>query len=417
MRLYVLGLVVIVVWQFLALPKFVSKDSIAIHTRPEGAHVLRTQSELFVNTRGQSGSGVRRVPMGTTPGPIALDARDLPLTLVFELPGYQPLARTFPAGSFPSDRLHYPEALKLEPRLPGIGLIYWLRDWPSVPLLTALIVAFATRRRRQRRGLAVEVEMLKRHRQGDFRPGDSVAGWKLVRRLGAGGAGQVFEAVRGSEKVALKLIFGELHREQFQAEVRAWKDMADPGIVFLLGWGEWEGQAYLLLEFVPGETLADRLEREGRLEPSEVRRVGREVAAALQAVHRAGFIHRDLKPANLLFCSSDDRSRVRLSDFGLAAVAGISGSLAGTTGYLAPEGFEGALGYPADVYALGVVLFQCLTGKLPFQGGSPLETMRLQREGKVEVPPGWELLARMLDPAPEARPNLDQVKVFLDQGP
>lgn len=412
MRLYWLGLAVALVWQAVVWPRPLPPGSLGVRTHPEGARVFRTQGELFVTTRGQSAGGLRRMPLGQTPGPLALDPKTLPQTLEFELPGYKTLARPFPAGSFPSDRLVYPEVLQLEPRLAGIGALYWLRDYPAVPLLALLGTSFALRRRRLRAEKSTDEAMLLRHRQGDFRPGDRVAEWTLVRRLGAGGAGQVFEATSGARRVALKLLFGELQRDRFQAEVKAWKDLADPSIVFLEGWGEWQGQAYLALEFVAGETLQEKLDREGRLDPAETRQIGLQVVAALAAVHRAGLIHRDLKPANLLL-----GARVRLSDFGLASVAGSAGSMAGTTGYLAPEGFEGETGYPADVYALGVVLFLCLTGRLPFAGGSPLETMQLQRQGAVQAPPGWELIQAMLAPDPQRRPSLETVRNFLNQGP
>jgi serine/threonine-protein kinase len=202
-------------------------------------------------------------------------------------------------------------------------------------------------------------------------------------------------------------------RHRFLREAEILARLAHPGIVAVREAGEAEGCAWIALERLEGATLADTLRRRGRLDPAAVAEIAEAAAEALAHLHRLGIVHRDVTSRNLFLLESPSegppvgarswRERVRLMDFGLArpvAADGVSttGTLAGTVAYMAPEQLRGASpDARADLYSLGVVLHEALTGRLPAAGGPVVF--------EPSVPPGLAaVVTRLLAPRPEDRP-------------
>ena len=209
--------------------------------------------------------------------------------------------------------------------------------------------------------------------------------YRLVRRIGVGGMGEVWEAddtVLG-RRVALKVLVQELADDpratrRFVREARATAKLTHPNVARVYDFGRDGGLPYLVMELLEGDTLADRVAG-GPLPPSEAARIGAAVADALDAAHSRGIIHRDIKPSNVLLTAAGE---VKVMDFGIAAAAdethSTTGSgLYGTAAYISPERAAGQPATPAaDVYSLGAVLFELLTGRPPFLGDSPVLVVR-----------------------------------------
>jgi hypothetical protein len=242
-------------------------------------------------------------------------------------------------------------------------------------------------------------------------PPSAVGRYRLLRRLGAGGMGTVYLAhdPQLAREVAVKLprlgaLSGESDplRQRFLREARAAAAVRHPHVCPIHDVGEHAGQPYVVMDYVEGCSLADRLHSRGRFEEAgEAVELVRQAAEALQAVHEHGLIHRDLKPGNILL---DARGRAVLTDFGLARpeaeaerLTG-SGMVVGTPAYMAPEQVEAGL-HPvsarSDIYSLGVVLYQLLTGRLPFAGSALTVLRAIGRQ--PPVPP--EAQRADLDPA------------------
>src|SRR5439155_1170565 len=151
--------------------------------------------------------------------------------------------------------------------------------------------------------------------------------------------------------------------------------LSHPNVAGVFDYGEDGDTPFMVMELIEGETLAGRLRREGRLPPAEAARIARQVASALQAAHDAGVLHRDVKPANVMLTP---RGECKVMDFGIAAAAWAApltatGATIGTASYLSPEQAAGERATPAsDVYALGCVLYEMLTGRPPFTGDNPV---------------------------------------------
>ncbi|HSB20177.1 MAG TPA: protein kinase [Anaeromyxobacteraceae bacterium] len=243
-----------------------------------------------------------------------------------------------------------------------------------------------------------------------LRPGAVVGRFELVREIGRGGFGVVWEA-RDRElgrAVAFKAVraAGPAGRreERLLQEAELAARLSHPNIVTLHDVGRSEHGPYLVLELLRGRTLADALAR-GALPPREAIRVGVEVAGALAHAHARGVVHRDLKPGNVFL---QDQGPAKVLDFGLAHAFGRRKEDGGTPDYMAPEQCRGAPeDERTDVFALGVILYRSLTGELPFaDGGSAAR--RFRAPAAVEVPgaPGLgPLLARMLARDPVQRPR------------
>ena len=243
-----------------------------------------------------------------------------------------------------------------------------------------------------------------------------VIGPYSVRRiLGSGGMGVVYEAVHPvlNRPVAVKMIRdANLDRvdslDRFRTEAEAVARLRHPNVVEVIHFDEWKGLPYLVMELVPGRTLARTLlARGGTLPPREAAEVVRKLAAAVGYAHDRKVLHRDLKPGNVLVA---DDGTPKVTDFGLAKLLddGRDGPTAadtvlGTPSYMAPEQARGdvaGVGTAADVYSLGAILYECLTGRPPFRGGNKNQTLQLvlntppvpPSEVKPGVPPVLEAI-------------------------
>jgi serine/threonine protein kinase len=245
----------------------------------------------------------------------------------------------------------------------------------------------------------------------------------LRERLGDGGTATVFRAddLELERPVAVKVYGPESELSDTarrQREARALAGLRHPSIVTLYD-ARLDAEApYLVLEFVEGETLARRLTR-GALAATEARAVGAAAASGLAAAHAAGFVHRDVKPANILLPSGPDSADARLLDFGIAHSVGASratstGSLVGSAVYVSPEQASGAAVTEAsDVYSLGLVLIECLTGRPAFTGSTQeVLAARLVRAPSLDDPALLDdapLLGRMTALDAAERPSAAEV--------
>jgi len=202
--------------------------------------------------------------------------------------------------------------------------------------------------------------------------GEAIAGrYRLLEQLGHGAMSTVWLAHDDEldRDVALKVLSPTADRARFEREARAVAALSHPNISGLYDYGESDGRPYMVLEYLPGGTLEDRLAGGRPLPDAETARYADEVAAGLAHAHAQGVVHRDLKPANVLF---DSEGRAKIADFGIAP-------------YISPEQ---AAGLPAtaasDVYSFGTILFRMLTGRLPFVSSNAMELVRMNRD---EQPP------------------------------
>ncbi|MEZ4338177.1 MAG: serine/threonine-protein kinase [Sandaracinaceae bacterium] len=215
--------------------------------------------------------------------------------------------------------------------------------------------------------------------------------YRLLDRLGRGGMAEVWDAhdVRLARRVAVKLLTLQADDERdlaqlFLREARLVAALHHPNVVAILDFGTDEGERpYLVMERLEGESLESRLAHEGSLELAELIAVALEVLSGLEAVHRAGIVHRDLKPANLFLLRHREGARVKLIDFGVSranpmegrrsVLTTMRGRLVGTPAYMAPEQARGLpdIDHRADLYGLGAILYECLTGRLPYQAEAP----------------------------------------------
>jgi serine/threonine-protein kinase len=218
--------------------------------------------------------------------------------------------------------------------------------------------------------------------------------YRLLGLLGKGGMGVVYRAEHEhlARVVALKLLTPQLaesagFRERFQREARLAASLDHPNVVAVYDAGESNGTLYLAMRFVDGTDLASVLAREGKLDPDRAASVATEVAAALDAAHARGLVHRDVKPANVMI----DSERCYLTDFGLTkpfeaetTALTAAGQFLGTLDYVAPEQIDGRqVDGRVDVYALGCMLHECLTGSRPF----PRETAVAVMYAHLHEPP------------------------------
>lgn len=245
--------------------------------------------------------------------------------------------------------------------------------------------------------------------------------YELVRLIARGGMSEVFEAVDRvlGRSVAVKLYRATAvaDRRRLEAEVQILASLNHPGLVHLYDVGEHRGDEFVVIELIDGPTLASVLARRGALPEADLQDLAAVVADALAFVHASGIAHRDVTPSNIL-CGSDGRAR--LADFGIARLLDMSRVTAvaqtiGTAAYMAPEQVEGHdVTSAADVYALGLVLLEALTGRRGFQGvGHEVTIARLTRDPDVEtgVPARWRpLLRAMTRRDPRARPSATEVR-------
>jgi serine/threonine protein kinase len=256
--------------------------------------------------------------------------------------------------------------------------------------------------------------------------GAVIGGCEVEAVVGGGGLGTLYRArqLRLDRRVALKVVEREaardpLVRERLRREARIVAALDHPNVVPLYEAGEEDGAVYLVTRWVDGTELGTLIQRDGALAPERAARIAAQIAAALAAAHEKGLVHRDVKPSNLLLDGDD---HVYLTDFGLtkravsASGLTVGANLLGTVDYVAPEQIEGDVpDARGDVYSLGCVLFELLTGAPPFaaeRGGMAKMWAQVNaeppsaRRQRAEVPQALDAaMLRALAKAPAARPT------------
>jgi beta-lactam-binding protein with PASTA domain/tRNA A-37 threonylcarbamoyl transferase component Bud32 len=246
--------------------------------------------------------------------------------------------------------------------------------------------------------------------------------YEVQREIAQGGMAEVYLAHDQllNRPVALKVLFPEYAREpsfveRFRREAQAAANLNHPNIVAIYDWGQEDGTYFIVMEYVEGRALRDLIRSEGPLDANQAAEITAEIASALAFAHHNGVVHRDVKPGNVLLTRS---GTVKVTDFGIAR-AGASdgltqtGSVMGTATYFSPEQAQGLpVDGRSDVYALGVVLYEMVTGVAPFTGDSPVsvaykhvrEEVVVPSERNPDVPPGIEqIIVTALAKAPENR--------------
>jgi serine/threonine-protein kinase len=252
--------------------------------------------------------------------------------------------------------------------------------------------------------------------EGDARIGTVLGGkYRIVRKLGEGGMGAVYAGVQEplGRKVAVKVLLPVLARDatlvgRFQREAELAASLGHPNIVQVTDFGVDEGSAFLVMDLLDGESLGSLLERETTLAPSRVRFVAAQVLSALEAAHARGVVHRDLKPDNVYLTSvSGVADLVKLLDFGIARLTEgdgdqkmtATGQVLGTPAYMSPEQARGKpVDARSDLYALGVVMYEALSGRMPVNGSNYHELM-------------FAIVGEMPTPLAQLVPDLDPALV------
>jgi hypothetical protein len=254
--------------------------------------------------------------------------------------------------------------------------------------------------------------------------------YRLTSRIASGGMGEVWRARddRLQRDVAVKLLHpahadDEAFRTRFKAEARSAGALSCDRVVDVYDWGEQVDAdggwlCFIVMALVEGETLASVIARDGVLDAHRTARVVADTATGLAAAHRVGLVHRDVKPANLLVTGDD---RIKVADFGIARAQDsvaltATGTLIGTATYLSPEQVRGNSATAAsDIYSLGVVAYQCVTGQPPFRADGDIATALARLDAPApplpaSVPTQLEaLITAMLDPEPGRRPSAVEV--------
>jgi serine/threonine-protein kinase len=255
-----------------------------------------------------------------------------------------------------------------------------------------------------------------------FEQGQVIAGrYRVLRRLGAGGMADVYLAEDSTlgRRVAVKVLLQRYAGdgqfvERFRREAQAAARINHPNIVNIYDWGPVDGTYYIVMEYVEGETLKDHIRREGRYAPGEAVRIALELLAAVQVAHAAHIVHRDIKSQNILL---DPAGTVKVTDFGIAKADDSqmteAGSILGTAQYLAPEQAKGEpVDERSDLYSVGVVFYEMLTGSLPFRGDSAvtvaLKHVNEQPPEPAELVPGLpyslnQIVLKALAKSPDQR--------------
>jgi serine/threonine protein kinase len=263
-------------------------------------------------------------------------------------------------------------------------------------------------------------------------PGTHLGKYEIVRLLGAGGMGAVYEArhLEIGKRVAIKVLSPLIvavpgARARFLREAQLTSRVRHPHIVDVADMGTDAGQTYIVMELLSGEDLSQRLHRLGPLGPEELADIMLPVFAAVAAAHQAGITHRDLKPQNIFLASDGRRVHPKVLDFGISkgndgtGAAGVgtltaTGAMVGTPFYLAPEQIidSRTAGPASDQYGLGVILYECLTGQLPFGGENLFGVFQRivagapprPRELRPDLPPALEdVILRAINKEPAAR--------------
>ena len=225
-------------------------------------------------------------------------------------------------------------------------------------------------------------------------------GYEVVECLGRGGMGVVYKARQKSldRWVAIKVLAPERvgegrFAEHFGREAKTLAKMSHPNIVTVFDHGERDGLYYIAMELVDGVNLRDLL-REGKMNPEQALAIVPSICEALEYAHGKGIVHRDIKPENLLL---DRKGRIKVADFGIASLVGSTGERSGTPPYMAPEQDGGTVDRRTDIYALGAVLYEMLTGD-PVAKDAVAPSQKVQMDVRID-----EMVLRALDKEPEQR--------------
>jgi predicted Ser/Thr protein kinase len=272
--------------------------------------------------------------------------------------------------------------------------------------------------------------------------GDKIGPFEIDKELGSGAMGAVYLAKyeKTGQMVAVKLMAPGLGSHprtmaRFEREAEMLKQLKHPNIVRLLGVGKHRGAPYFAMEFIDGETAEDLLARRGRLTWEEVVNLGQQVAAALRVAHAQGIVHRDLKPANVMITRD---GTAKLTDFGIAKDLDATGLTSanctvGTAAYMSPEQCKGErdITHKSDLYSLGVMLYELLTGHKPFMAENVMDMFMLHVQGTCVRPaqreldiPVWldNLVCQLMEKQPDKRPldaetvvrSLDEIRVKME---
>src|ERR1700688_3497374 len=247
--------------------------------------------------------------------------------------------------------------------------------------------------------------------------------YELTHLIARGGMAQVYRARdrQLDRPVALKVLFPELSVdrafvERFRREAQAAANLSHPNIVPVFDWGEDSGSYFIVMEFVDGRALSSILRTAGPLHPDRAAEIAADVAGALAYAHRHGVVHRDVKPGNVLIT---EEGTIKVTDFGIARAVNTeesltqTGAVMGTATYFSPEQAEGmGVDSRSDIYSLGVVLFEMVTGRPPFMGDTPVAVASKHvrdhppapREVNPGVPPDLEaIILKCLAKSPDHR--------------
>ena len=236
--------------------------------------------------------------------------------------------------------------------------------------------------------------------------------YEVGRLLGAGGMAEVFEGRDRllARRVAIKVPLSQhVHdpdfAQRFRREAQAAASLSHPGVVAVYDTGSEDGTHFIVMEYVDGRTLKDIIRAEGPLYPDRAAEIAADVCAALAAAHARGLVHRDVKPANIMLMPD---GRVKLMDLGIARVAAgetatQTAAMLGTAQYISPEQAQGqTVDYRSDLYSLGVVLYEMVTGRPPFTGDSPVA---IAYQHVQEAPTAPSRANPDVPPAPSSRPT------------
>jgi tRNA A-37 threonylcarbamoyl transferase component Bud32 len=413
---------------------------IKILTDPPGAEViLERRGALDPNDRTSVGTS------GTRPLILRVPREQKTVTLHLEHWLCEPRIVTLELDPYRANLKDTYGPEKLQYRSWAHALLDKLQSWVTA-LLALVLVAVglyvrqwrqADRMRRQAAldsARAGEILNLIVPAAGDPMVGARLDVYRLTEKLGQGGMARVYkgqpEGGSEHEAVAIKILDAELATEEqfvrrFNREKDVYADLNHPNIVRVLGFGTFQEHYYLVMELIRGTTLRKHITGQG-IPPDKVLRYLRPVFQAVAYAHSRGIVHRDLKPENIMVT---DGGRIKVMDFGMAAgqaysAVTVTGSLLGTPVYMAPEQAQGQLDPRSDQYALGIMVYEMLTGKPPFLDDNPVNIV-LKHLGEeppslAEIRPEFEGVApvvqRMLAKSPDDRyPDVEQALAALEQ--
>ena len=255
--------------------------------------------------------------------------------------------------------------------------------------------------------------------------------YKLIEKIGSGGMGEIYKAEmknNGKKIYAIKLLLMEKTDNEFtkriKREAEILKNINHKNIVKIIDYGFHQERPYIVMEYLSGITLKNKILREHKLKIADVKNIILQILDAIKYIHNINVIHRDIKPANIMLMKSKDRYSVKLLDFGLArgelqTKITQSGMIVGTLNYLAPEQiYKAESSKKSDIYSIGMTAYEMLSGKLPYSADTVMEIIGKIIEGEIEYLKNLrkdiseklnDIIMAMLNKNPEERPNIDEI--------